>query len=1149
MKRIQLLIAFTITSMILLSFNSINAQQKVNKRGQYTNVIHVKFKSDRTQKLEVELKGRASKVAKNDDFVHINLKDVDARNKKFKAKSLKRLFRPAGKYEEKHRKHGLHLWYEIRFEGNQEVSQVVSEYKDALSVAIAEPVYEIHFIDKTNLDEAVIPVSENSTSIDNKNLLGTPNDPRYNEQWHYKNTGQSPNAVVGMDISLVEAWEIETGDAEVVVAIEDTGFDVNHPDLKGNVWVNNGEIPGNGIDDDNNGYIDDIHGYNFADDTGVIAAGSHGTHVAGTVAAETNNGVGVAGVAGGSGSGDGVKLMATPIFGLDKKGSAEAFIYAADNGAVISQNSWGYGVITATINAADKAAIDYFIANAGGENAPVKGGVVIFAAGNNGVEGNFYPGRYDPILSVASIANSGKKASYSNYGTWIDISAPGGDQTTSGVTAGVLSTIPGGYGYKQGTSMACPHAAGVAALVASKFKGKLSAGDLKRIMENSTDPIDHLNSSYTGKLGSGMINALRYRVRYRNSNGNWAEISTDRTTLKLSGLSKKTRYEVQVRAESITKVSPYSSITSFTTLELGTPNGIAISSISDATAIVTWNTVSDATKYQLRYKKEKEMNWNTISETTSLSSQLSDLVFNTFYEVQVKAINSTTSSIYSESVTFLTKDNGSGGCNGIDAWDSSIAYSDAGTKVVYNKVIYQNKWWTQGDVPGTTSHWGKVGECDTSGNTPPIVTITNPINNQVFEQETLTAITLSANASDTDGTISSIQFDVNGASLNQGNNVSWLPSAFGSYDIKVTVIDDKGATAIDQVTIVIRQSSSNQSPSVAIISPTNNQVFEQPSLTAITLSANASDTDGTISSMQFDINGTSLNQGNNVSWLPSAFGSYDIKVTVFDDKGATATDQVTIVIRQSSSNQPPNVTITEPLDGHIFEQENLTAITLSANASDTDGTISSIQFEVNGSFLSQGNNVSWLPSAFGSYDIKVTATDNDGATASSQVSITINEVVTGGDCQGITPWDAATEYAVKGIKVSHKNNIYVTKWWTQNNEPGTGGPWGPWELVEPCSTNNLKTSAYELAKKNNSFLVGIKENQIEIVTFQRYNGTYKFSLYGIDGKHIQELLSGYLTEGVHRLHIDVSSISSGLYLIKSEQKGMYDSVKRILISN
>jgi len=301
-----------------------------------------------------------------------------------------------------------------------------------------------------------------------------------------------------------------------------------------NLYINEKEKNGQaGVDDDGNGFVDDVYGYNFVEAKDVVGGTiqpdneGHGTHVAGTVAARNNNGKGVAGVAGGNGTPDsGVRLMSCQIFrGKDEQGDAAAAIkYAADNGAVICQNSWGYSS-TSGVTAMPKLlkeAVDYFIKMAGCDengqqraNSPMKGGVVVFAAGNENKEFAAYPACYPPAVSVSAMAWNFAKASFSNYARWITIMAPGGDQDTFGTEGGILSTVPkskapSGYAYFQGTSMACPHVSGIAALIASYFgRQGFTNEELKSRLITAYRPfnIDELNPAYKGKLGKWYIDA------------------------------------------------------------------------------------------------------------------------------------------------------------------------------------------------------------------------------------------------------------------------------------------------------------------------------------------------------------------------------------------------------------------------------------------------------------------------------------------------------------------------------------------------------------------------------------------------------------------------------------------------------------------
>lgn len=481
--------------MVMFSFAAIASAQKYKGASVEPNVLRIKFVDEPAvmQKMEAAYFNsndgqQPLKASRATRYVEVpGLAKINSLNQTFEVSEMKRVFRPAGKFEARHRAFGLHLWYEISYDGEVDIAEVIQSYAGVSYVQTVNPKF----------------TTQLSGSLPNGS-----NDPRLSDQWHYENAGGN-GGTADADIDLEEAWTIETGNPNVIVAIEDGGIDVDHEDLVGNIWINSGEIPGNGIDDDNNGYVDDINGYNFKENTGAISAHDHGTHVAGTVGAESNNGIGVAGVAGGSGSDDGVRLMSCQVFvGRQGSGFAEAYPYAADNGAVISQNSWGY----TSNNSYDQAVldgIDYFIANAGGPNEAMDGGIVIFAAGNSQTEGNRYPGYYAPTLCVSSLTNSDQKAWYSNYGTWTDIAAPGGE-TDNVASRGVLSTLPNNqYDYYQGTSMACPHVSGVAALVISNKYGNITPDELRSILVDNVDPIDDLNPNYVGKLGSGRLNAYK----------------------------------------------------------------------------------------------------------------------------------------------------------------------------------------------------------------------------------------------------------------------------------------------------------------------------------------------------------------------------------------------------------------------------------------------------------------------------------------------------------------------------------------------------------------------------------------------------------------------------------------------------------------
>ncbi len=448
-------------------------------------------------------------------MVSTGIKALDKLNTTYAVTEMTRAFPYSPKFEGKHMKHGLHLWYEVTLGSKVASKEVARAYSGLPEVEIAEPIHETVLIDGGGK-----PVYVKAPEGDRADKAYF-NDPYLKKQWHYNNTGQT-GGTPGSDINLFNAWDITTGTPNVVISIHDQGVDYKHEDLAANMWVNQAEKNGqHEIDDDGNGYIDDIYGFNFTNNSGTIEPMYHGSHVGGTIAATNNNGIGVCGVAGGSGKGDGVRIMTCQILGGSHAGNSPlSYVYAADNGAVISQNSWGYsspGVYDQAVN----DAIDYFIAEAGDfPNSPMKGGVVIFAAGNSNTEEEMFPAAYPPVISVAALDAFSTRAGYSNYGTWVSIAAPGGDSddnvlpgANTAYKNGIMSTLDkNGYGYLDGTSMACPHLSGVAGLVVSKYGGQgFTNADLKtHLLTGVREDIYKIeaNGPMAGKLGTGESDAV-----------------------------------------------------------------------------------------------------------------------------------------------------------------------------------------------------------------------------------------------------------------------------------------------------------------------------------------------------------------------------------------------------------------------------------------------------------------------------------------------------------------------------------------------------------------------------------------------------------------------------------------------------------------
>ena len=472
--------------------------------GVIPGILRVRFKT--TNSFDVDqLKIKKLKSG----VIRTKLSSIDKLNEQFRVYDFKRVFPYNAKYEERHKKHGLHLWYEIRYNPKENYKKVVKAFENVDVIEIAEPLRV----------KKVIPYE--IKPFENKLKSTTAaffNDPYLSNQWHYQNTGQT-GGTPGADANIVEAWKVTTGNPNVIVSIHDQGVDVKHEDLKDNIWVNEAELNGvEGVDDDGNGYVDDIHGFNFVNYTGEIEPMEHGTHVAGTIGAINNNGLGVCGVAGGSGNNDGVRIMSCQILGDGSANIAASYIYAADNGSVISQNSWGYS-IPDVYEQSVLDAIDYFIEEAGKySGSPMKGGIVIFAAGNSSQDGKFYPGYYKSVLAVTATGPTNKLAYYSNYGTWTEIAAPGGDYHIGGNKDGVLSSLPGNsYGYMQGTSMACPHVSGIAALAVAKWGGSnFTNKDLENRILTGYKNIDDLNPDYVGLMGEGLIDGAKVVAENKN---------------------------------------------------------------------------------------------------------------------------------------------------------------------------------------------------------------------------------------------------------------------------------------------------------------------------------------------------------------------------------------------------------------------------------------------------------------------------------------------------------------------------------------------------------------------------------------------------------------------------------------------------------
>ena len=481
-------------------------------------------------------------------------------------KTLEPVFAITPGKEDVARRHNLHKWFKVEFDG---LSNTAAAAKLASFASVVTVQYDKVVSPASDLEFTPYRPSLAQMSSDEDFPF---DDPMLVDQWHYINTGSSHvsnSSYEGGDLAVKDAWRLTGGDRRVVVAVIDGPVKYDHPDIAPNMWKNEGEVPNNNVDDDKNGYVDDVYGWNCVRNTGNIdwsnrSESGHGTHVAGIVAAANGNGIGVCGVAGGTGKGDGVRMMSLQIFeggASTLDASAKAFVYAADNGASIAQCSFGYeGEGSAyksdkdysRVFGAEYDAIRYFMDPENNNSEILDGNIVVAAAGNDGRDMSSYPAAVKDVISVTALGPDYLPAvNYTNYGPGCNIAAPGGDfyignisnfqdnrsrvlsTFVNSVTDANLGTSGHDYVYMQGTSQACPGVSGVAALglsYAHKLGKKFSRDEFvsmlltsvndldERLTDNSLKISGYRNGAetyldlglYRGKMGTGAVDAWKF---------------------------------------------------------------------------------------------------------------------------------------------------------------------------------------------------------------------------------------------------------------------------------------------------------------------------------------------------------------------------------------------------------------------------------------------------------------------------------------------------------------------------------------------------------------------------------------------------------------------------------------------------------------
>jgi len=850
----------------------------------------------------------------------------------------------------------------------------------------------------------------------------------------------------GLDkIQAPAAWtNFTTGDGSVIVASIDTGVDYTHPDLAANMWRNPLEIPGNGIDDDGDGYIDDVYGIDTVNhDSNPFDDQGHGTHTSGTIAAVGNNNVGVVGVNWNA------KILSCKF--LDASGSGtdagaiECFDYivamrSRGENVRVSSNSWGSPRDGAPISSALQAAIDA---------AGALGIVNIFGAGNDGTDNDvtpFDPASY-PSSSIVSVASSGpndRRSFFSNYGaTSVDLAAPGED---------ILSTVPGGdYDYSSGTSMSTPHVAGVAALLV-KLDPTLSAEAIKALLIANVDQ----SSRWTGKVASGgRLNAFRAASEVNALPNTAPNVSI---TGPADGVTYKAPINITIEAVASDDDGSIQNVTFYAN---GAPIGVDTTSPYN----VAWNAVGPG-NYTVTAVATDDRFANTTSApihitvlantppTVAVTSPTEGATFTSPAVVTIEAtasdpdgyivqvafyadgtlIGTDTTSPYSvtwnaplgsHSFSAVATDNEAGttGSIAVNATVSpipgrlNVALTASRGVAIASSVMSPN-YPASGTINGDRKglQWGAGGGWnDGTPNASPDWLEVDFAGLKLIEEVNVFSMQDNYTAPvDPTPTMTFAYWGLRGFEVQYwdgstwvavpggviaNNNLVWRKVVFApitTTKIRVFITAAlNGYSRMMEVEAWGISAGGNARPDVSITTPAESAAFNLP--TSVTLNATASDSDGTVQQVAFFANGgligTDTTSPFSVVWAPTAPDNYTLTAVATDNEGATTTSTgVHVLIKPP--NVSPSITITGPAEGAAFTAP--ATVNVTANASDSDGTVASVTFYANGSAIGTDTtspySFAWSSMPGGAYTITAVATDNQGATGTSAgVHIMVNQ--------------------------------------------------------------------------------------------------------------------------------------------------------------
>jgi hypothetical protein len=857
-------------------------------------------------------------------------------------------------------------------------------------------------------------------------------------------------------IQVQQTWQnFTSGNGSVVIADIDTGVDYNHPDLAANMWHNPGEIPGNGIDDDDNDYIDDVYGIDtYNNDRDPMDDHGHGTHTSGTIAGVGNNGVGVAGVNWNA------KILACKFMNSQGNGpdsaAIECFNYIAalkQRGINIraSSNSWG-GTRSGGVPTALKSAIDA---------AGSKGIVNVIAAGNSALNIDVTP--VDPAsltststIVVAASDGSDNRADFSNYGPiGVDVAAPG---------VGIVSTLPGNnYASWSGTSMAAPHVAGLVGLLAT-IAPSSTVSQIKTAVMSSVDAVSWGNqiashgriNAYTaaGALASPSVPTVAITSPSSGASfASGASVAIAATASDPDGIASVSFYADGALVSTDT-TSPYNASTSSLSVgghsltatavdSRGVSGNSAVVSITvtgtapppptttatfirrDTTTAGTWRGVYGTQGYALANDAVSlpayaqlgvggAAAWTWVNSTSDLRAlqrpaPATDRIAATWYSQGSFTYDVTLTDATAHQIAFYAVDwDARGRSQRVDVLDAStgaILDSQTSSGFVGGQHLV---WAVKGHVLVRVTKlagdnavisgilFDPSGTAPPPANVPPTVTLNAPSNGASFVAPA--AISLSATANDSDGTVTSVAFyagaQLVGTSTSSTNprTATWNTSLTGTFQITAVATDNSGATTTS-APVSITIAPPNVPPSVTLISPANGATYVTPA--SISLSANATDSDGSVTSVAFyagaQLVGTSTSSTNprTATWNTSSTGTFQITAVATDNSGATTTSApVSITITAPPPpNGAPTVSLTSPTNGATYVTP--ASISLSANASDSDGTVTSVAFYAGAQLIgtstatSNPRTATWNTSSTGTFQITAVAMDNSGATTTS----------------------------------------------------------------------------------------------------------------------------------------------------------------------